>query len=389
MLKKRIYALGVLSCLLNVSSVWATWSIVVFDTQTQEVGIASATCISNEQLPGIDLRALSPIMLVAQGGGAAQSAQDSTAQRRNIIRDGILNGIDSESIVDQLVTLSNTGAHQHGIVGAGASSATHTGNTNFVHASGVANNVGNLQYAIQGNVLAGRPVVTMTEQTLLNTSGDLADRLMAAMETAREFGGDGRCSCPAGPNADSCGSPPASFDKSAHVGFLMLSRFGDEDDAVCNTGGCADGDYYLDINIAAQPAAALDPVIQLRSEFDTQRAALIDRPDAVQSSVTFTPVSEGYLLTLELRDHTGQALIMGVDNVAIVHAADSGGNTSIGAVENNDDGSYSSVLTVNDMSGDDVFLITIEDSERTITVPPNQAILRFETFFRSGFEALN
>ena len=229
----------------------------------------------------------------------------------------------------------------------------------------------------------------MAEQTLLNTPGDLADRLMAAMETAREFGGDGRCSCPSGPDADSCGAPPANFEKSAHVGFFILSRFGDQDDPQCTANGCADGDYYLNINIAAQPASAPDPVIQMRTEFDNQRTDLLDRPDAVQSTVSFTPVAEGFLLTLELVDHTGQDLGTGVNNVSIVHAPDSASNSQIGPVIDNNDGSYSSVLTVADLVGDDVFLITIEDGTRTVIVPPRLATLGTETFFADGFEQIN
>ncbi len=367
----------------------ATWSIVVLDSQSQEVGVSSATCISSEQLPGIDLRALLPVVVVGEGSGAAQSAQDGSGQRRGIIDAGIRAGMSGDDIVAQLISLPNTGLHQHGIAGANESSATQTGVNNFPHASGVAGSIGDLYYAIQGNVLTGPEVVSMAEQTLLSAAGDLSDRLLAAMETARTFGGDGRCSCPMGPNANSCGSPPPAFDKAAHVGFFIMSRFGDSDDPLCNSNGCADGDYYLNINIADQPAAALDPVIQIRNQFDVLRNELLGRPDAVQSEVAFIPVQEGYLLTLELRDHTGQALLNGVDDVTVVHAPESANNTTIGPVQDNGDGSYTALLTVTAANGDDIFLITIQDMERIVTVPPRQATLRLETFFENGFEAIN
>ena len=338
--------------------------------------------VSSEQFPGIDLRALSPVIVVGEGAAAAQSLVDDSGQRRGIINNGIRAGLDSDTIVNQLIALQNTASHQHGVVGAGNSSATQTGAANGTHASGVAGNDVNLYYAIQGNVLAGPEVVTMTEKTLLNTAGDLSDRLIAAMETARDFGGDGRCSCPAGPNADSCGSPPASFDKSAHVGFFVLSRFGDVDDPLCNSNGCADGDYYLNINIADQPAAADDPVDQMREQFDIIRNGLLNRADAVQSQVTFIPVSEGFLLSLELRDHTGQSLLCGVDNVMIDHAPESANSTSIGPVQDNGDGSYSSLLTATGSTGDDVFLITIQDMTRVIVIPPRNATFASGKIFR-------
>lgn len=378
-----------LSTLLACCSAQATWSVVVFDTQTQEVGVASATCISSEQFPGIDLRALSPVIVVGEGAAAAQSLVDGSGQRRGIINNGIRAGLDSDAIIDQLVALQNTASHQHGVVGAGNSSGTQTGAANGPHASGVAGNDANLYYAIQGNVIAGPEVVTMTEQTLLNTTGDLSDRLIAAMETARDFGGDGRCSCPGGPSADSCGSPPPSFDKSAHVGFFVMSRFGDTDDPVCNSNGCADGSYYLNINIADQPAAADDPVNQMRDQFDTIRNGLLNRPDAVQSLVEFVPVNEGYLLNLELFDHTGQALLSGVDSVTIVHAPDSANSTNVGPVQDNGDGSYSSLLSIENANGDDVFLIAVQDMTRTVIIPPRLATLRLESFFQNGFESNN
>ncbi len=370
--------------LLFSAPVFATWSVVVFDTQTQEVGVASATCISSEQFPGIDLQALSPVIVVGEGAAAVQSLIDASGERRGIIESGIRSGLSSQEIVNQLIMLPNTGAHQHGVVGAEDSSETHTGATNGQHASGVAGNDGNLYYAIQGNVLAGSEVVTMTEQTLLNTAGDVADRMMAAMETARDFGGDGRCSC--GPVADACGSPPPAFDKSAHVGFFSLSRFGDTDDAVCDASGCADGDYYLNINIADQPAAADDPVDQMRDQFDTIRTGLLNRPDAAQSIVEFIEVAEGYLLNLELRDHTGQPILNSVDDVTVEHAPESANSTSIGPVQDNGDGSYSALLSLNRGTGDDVFLITIQDMGRVVIIPPRHATLRQETFFRNGFE---
>ncbi len=378
-----------LSTLLACYSAQATWSVVVYDTLTQEVGVASATCISSEQFPGIDLRALSPVIVVGEGAAAAQSLVDGSGQRRGIINNGIRAGLDSDAIIDQLIALQNTASHQHGVVGAGNSSATQTGAANGPHASGVAGSDANLYYAIQGNVIAGPEVVTMTEQTLLNTAGDLSDRLIAAMETARDFGGDGRCSCPGGPSADSCGSPPPSFDKSAHVGFFVLSRFGDTDDPVCNSNGCADGDYYLNINIADQPAAADDPVNQMRDQFDVIRSGLLNRPDAVQSVVEFVPVNEGYLLSLELIDHTGQALLIGVDSVTIDHAPNSANSTSIGPVQDNGDGSYNSLLSIENANGDDVFLITIQDMTRTVIIPPRLATLRLESFFQNGFESNN
>lgn len=367
----------------------ATWSIVVYDSDTQEVAVGSATCLHDGQVPGINLVTEIPAVVVGQGAGAAQSLLDANGQRRQIMRNGIVNGDSATMIRDQLITLPNTGLHQHGIAGSGDTAISHTGNSNFVHASGAEGRQGSLNYAIQGNVLAGREVVDMTEAALLNTAGDLPTKLMAAMEAARDFGGDGRCSCPAGPDADSCGSPPPNFDKAAHVGFMLVSRFGDTDNSACSAAGCATGDYFMVLNVAAQPANAPDPVNQLRGQFDTFQQQLENRPDAIQSSVSFSPASGGFQMDIQLSDWRGMDLGASVNNVTVVHANDSAGHTTIGPVQDNNDGSYTVMLSaVGSGSADDRFIVTIDDGQRDVVIPPNRAVLGFPLIFEDGFELI-
>lgn len=367
----------------------ATWSIVVYDSDTQEVAVGSATCLHDGQVPGINLVTEIPAIVVGQGAGAAQSLLDANGQRRQIMRNGILNGDNASVIRDQLITLPNTGLHQHGIAGAGDTSVSHTGNSNFVHASGTEGRLGSLNYAIQGNVLAGREVVTMTEAALLNTAGDLPAKLMAAMEAARDFGGDGRCSCPAGPDADSCGSPPPNFDKSAHVGFMLVSRFGDSDGSACSAAGCATGDYFMVLNVAAQPANAPDPVNQLRDQYDTFQQQLENRPDAIQSGVSFNATAGGFLMEINLADWRGIDLGASVNSVNVVHANDSANHTSIGPVQDNGDGSYTVILSaMGNGNADDRFVITIDDGQREVVIPPNRAVLSFPLILEDGFELI-
>lgn len=353
----------------NVS---ATWSVVVFDTETQEVAVGGATCLSNAQVPGIDLSEELPVIVVGAGGGAAQSQLDASGQRRIIINNGIRGQLNATQIRDQLIQLSGTSAHQHGIAGAGGSQATQTGSGNFPHASGVAGSSGNLHYAIQGNVLAGPEVVQAAEQALVNDGGDLPQRLMAAMEAARDFGGDGRCSCN-GPRADSCGSPPPNFNKSAHVGFMLVSRFGDTDGNSCNGGGCANGDYFMRLNVPNQPASAPDPVDQLRNQFDQFRSNLNNRPDAVQSDINLTPNSGGFQLQLTINDWRGVRVNAGINNVTVSHAANSAGNAQIGSVTNNGNGVFTVNLnTPEQRVGDDLFEVRIDDGLRDVVIPPQR-----------------
>ena len=73
----------------------------------------------------------------------------------------------------------------------------------------VTGEVGDLSYAIQGNVLVGWLPVLDAETALLNTPGDLATKVMAAMQAARFAGGDGRCSC-SNNNPTGCGEPASA-----------------------------------------------------------------------------------------------------------------------------------------------------------------------------------
>lgn len=215
----------------------ATWSIILIDTRTGEIAVGSATCLTN-----FDLRDGTPILIPGVGAATAQSFVDSTGQNRVFIRDGLARGTPPQTIITQLASFD--GGHQtrqYGIVdihpvspgggraatfsgtGAGQWAGGQTGHFQYTHGG----HTGTIVYAIQGNILTGAPVVQQAVLAAMNTDGDLAARLMASMEAARLMGGDGRCSCTAGPT--SCGSPPPTFTKSAHIGYMLIARTGDRE----------------------------------------------------------------------------------------------------------------------------------------------------------------
>src|SRR6185436_13828949 len=136
----------------------------------------------------------------------------------------------------------------------------------------------------QGNVLAGTAVLDAAEAALLNTVGDTSQRLMAAMQAARALGGDGRCSCDFS-RPDSCGTPPPNFQKSAHVGFMVVSRIGDDVPPCVEPNGndCSEGAFHLRLNIRGADASENDPdpVDQLTERYATWRANHAGRPDGI------------------------------------------------------------------------------------------------------------
>lgn len=215
----------------------ATWSIVLLNTRTGEVGVASATCLT-----GFDLRANTPVLIAGVGGATAQSAVDQGGFNRSFIRDQFVAGTAPADILSRLATLDS--GHQSRQYGMGdlrialpgglpGRPLTFSGGGAGAYANGQVGRValpdgGDLVYAIQGNVLTGDPVVSRAVDAAVNTPGDVPARLMAAMEAARAQGGDGRCSCNTN-SPTACGSPPAAFAKAAHIAYMLIARAGDQD----------------------------------------------------------------------------------------------------------------------------------------------------------------
>jgi len=200
----------------------ATWSILIVDTRTGEIGVASATC-----LVALDLRELTPMLVSELGGLTAQSAGDSRGVNRTFVRDRMIEGVAPADIVTMLAAFDpGHQSRQYGLLDIHGRAATFSGSQAGPWAGGVTGQVGDLVYAVQGNVLTGEPVVGMAEQAIIATPGDLPEKLMAAMEAARSMGGDGRCSCNV-TQPESCGAPPPEFEKSAHIAYMLVSRPGD------------------------------------------------------------------------------------------------------------------------------------------------------------------
>jgi uncharacterized Ntn-hydrolase superfamily protein len=224
-------AVGLVLCA-AAATAQATWSIVLIDTRTGEIGIASATCLSN-----FDLQANSPVVVVGRGAAAAQSSVDVGGANRTLIRNRLLAGVSPQAILAELaLTDGNHESRQYGIADVPGRAITFTGGEAGTWGGGVtgsfaytyAGQASTIVYAIQGNILTGEPVVAAALDAIVNTNIDLPGRLMAGMEAARAMGGDGRCSCING-SATSCGAPPASFVRTANCGYLIVSRTGDSD----------------------------------------------------------------------------------------------------------------------------------------------------------------
>ena len=300
-------AAGALASGLLVAPTLATWSVVVVNLKTREVGVGCATCIAN-----VDLQPRLPMVRPGLGVGNVSAWWDTNGSRRQTMWDGFGNGHTPQEILALLRQIGGHQKYQFGIVGFHGVPVTYTSPTAGAAVCGVSGVVGDLAYAIQGNVMTGEAVCLEAEKMLLTTDGDLVTRLMAAMQGARAMGGDGRCSCSQS-NPPGCGSPPPNFTKSAHTAFMILSRVGDEEGTCGAAKGCADGKYYFERTVVGDANDA-DPILVLQGLYDTWRKNQKGRPDHLLSLVELDRqqlVADGLgraLVTVELRDINGKPL---------------------------------------------------------------------------------
>jgi chitodextrinase/uncharacterized Ntn-hydrolase superfamily protein len=171
-----------------------TFSIVAYDPVTGEVGGAACSCFSGT----IDF--LSDLVLDGSNniiGGIHTQASYQSGNQDNA-RTRMLAGDTPSEIITWLEANDCCGgpnSRQYGIVGFNGSTletAGYTGSSN----GNWAGNITGPNYAIQGNILDTSDQIDILndmEAAFLNTTGTLADKLMAALQGAKRVGGDNRC----------------------------------------------------------------------------------------------------------------------------------------------------------------------------------------------------
>jgi uncharacterized Ntn-hydrolase superfamily protein len=158
----------------------ATFSIVAYDSVTQEIGVA------------VQSRAFSVGGAVpwVEGGVGAVATQASTNESFGPWGlERLRRGEHAGAVLNALLAADSGRAHrQAAVVDAKGRSATFTGPDCMAWAGGRTGP----GYAVQGNILAGEAVVAAMERAFLDREGDLGDRLLAALEAGQAAGGDKR-----------------------------------------------------------------------------------------------------------------------------------------------------------------------------------------------------
>src|SRR5262245_24840905 len=111
-MRSLLWSLRLLVFALVAGTLNATWSIILVDTPTGEIAIASATC-----LPGFDLEQGACVIVVGRGAAAAQSFVDTTGQNRQLIFAQLQAGTSPTQILAMLAASdASHQTRQYGIV---------------------------------------------------------------------------------------------------------------------------------------------------------------------------------------------------------------------------------------------------------------------------------
>ena len=368
----RLLPATVLASALIAPSLDATWSIIIVDTRTGEVAIGSATCV-----PGYDLRQLASVVVVGKGAAAAQSYVQFSGTNRQLIFNGFKKGTAPAAMLAALA--KQDGGHQtrqYGIVDTQGRAVGFTGTGAGAYAGHLTGRIGDLVYAIQGNVITGKPVLTEAEKVIRTSKGDLGQRLMLSMEAARKMGGDGRCSCP-NSSPTGCGSPPKNkFTHSAYIGYMLVARLGDKDGGCDGSRGCATGTYYMRLDVANTNRNHPDPVITLRKMFDAWRKSWSGRPDHHRSEVRFWPPSlpnDGKAQTtvaVKLVDIDGKDVGGSSAKLNVTLDPKSSASATIGKVTARGGGVYTFPVTAGTKKGTAQLRVEVDDGKGKVLLTP-------------------
>lgn len=181
---KALWVLALAGCAasprVSARPVVATFSVVAYDPQTQELGVAV-------QSKFIAVGAVVPWAKAGVGAVATQSYANTTYGPKAL--ELLAQGADPDQVMKK-ITGDDPDAEERqvGIVDAKGRSATFTGGSCNAWAGGIRGE----NFCCQGNILAGEDVVKNMAKSFQETKGDLGDRLLAALQAGQEAGGDSR-----------------------------------------------------------------------------------------------------------------------------------------------------------------------------------------------------
>ena len=247
-----------------------TFSIVAVDTLTGEVGSAGASCLDDGDIAGGAII----ISDVLPNKGAIHTQSYWSPVNQQFARNRMVLGDSPQQIINWLASNdaeSNPSIRQYGIVdlyNGGARSAAYTG----VNCFDYKNHITGVNYAIQGNILLGQSILDSMEAGFVNTSGSLADKLMAALQGANVAGADTRC---------------LSEGVSSQSAFIRVAQPNDSPTSL-----------YLDLNVSSTPFG-VEPIDELQTLYNAWTGTSINTPHTPVFSISPNPAQGKFRLEWE------------------------------------------------------------------------------------------
>ena len=216
-----------------------TFSIVAVDITTGQVGSAGATCLDDDDIAGGAII----ISDVVPDHGAIHTQSYWHPANQSNAHEQFIGGASPTQLMDWLVSndvQDSPGIRQYGAVDLVTGSARADAFTGEACMDYHGHLVGE-DYAIQGNILLDASILEAMEQGFTETSGTLAERLMAALQGANVPGADSRC---------------LEEGVSSRSAFIRVAFPGDDPN-----------NLTLDLNVSITPEG-VEPITELQGVFD-------------------------------------------------------------------------------------------------------------------------
>lgn len=256
-----------------------TFSIVAMDEETGEVGSAGASCVDLAAFPGFSDDFLGEL-LPGKGAINTQAFYNQTNQinARNRMNEGFT---PSEIITWLALNDVNNQPQfrQYGIVGINNGNVTAAASTGG-STNDYKNHMIGPNYAIQGNILLGQEILDSMEARFLRAEGDLACKLMAALQGANVVGADTRC---------------AGNGTSSLFAFVKVAQPDDEF-----------GDPSFVLSVRTSDGDGIEPIDSLQVLFDLENDCMNPtsvNDNSVQSLINIYPNPTSDFITIHLPEN--------------------------------------------------------------------------------------
>ncbi len=274
---KKLYSFLIALTLGATLTAQDTFSIIAVDPATGEVGSAGATCVDGiGQFGGL----IDIITDIIPGKGGVNSQAWVCIPNVNL-QNAITRMQAGDSPSEIITWLINNDAcnvqnfdpefRQYGVADLDGQGNPRTAGWTGSMADDFKDDIQGATYSVQGNILLNATVLTNMENNFNNTTGTLADKLMAAMQGANFAGADARC---------------LARGTSSTSAYLVVYRSDDDP-----------GDPYLELNIEEMPFGE-EPIDSLQILYDNF-LTVADVPLSSKLRLFPNPVSDELILSYD------------------------------------------------------------------------------------------